>query len=549
MSTRGSQILARFPAHLEAARPGKLLGGVVDALAVDLDVFSARMAAVRRAHRLAEADELADLLLLGARHGIRPAELDIAFERVARAAELIETLGTAATPAGRDAAAESLLDLWGLDLAHPRLPLFAPPGNPGDLGAAALRLLAAAREATRHAELLGALRRRIGRICVLHAGGNGSIAAVFGAAANALDLELDPAAIVHSADRYWHAAPVADALAIRRLVDVPVAGKPPGTQERPQALPPAHEFIGVEENPLWRMTTDSINRHHAERWSLVRRGFERTLLQVRVKGADGGRTIGPMVVNRDEGHGVGLVGSVPPGKTVVFTEEGRALLDGADVTASAYAWQGGCFAGDDHDAKRDFVFAGPALATGQRPATFVTTVPPGALDREAVFPHAGPSLPMPGIAVGTTRLTYFVQQAHAGSLEGSPAAVRSVTPRTAAAVFDGSVFAAGPAEAEAVAGEVSLSWMERRAFAARLLIPGRFRNLREAGDADAIQVLRRVSRALDRFRPAGVELKVEFIDDRWVLGQGVLPGAAAFDPITALRAATALWQPPTAPAG
>ncbi len=540
MTSRGRQILARFPAHLEAARPGKLLGEVVDALALDLDLLSARMAAVRRAHRLAEADELTDLLLIAARHGIRPGELDIVFERFAKVTALAKSLATAATPAARDAAAEALLKLWGLADPHPRLPLFAPVSAPADLAAAATRLRAAATQATRQAALLDALRQRIARICVLHAAGNGTVASVINAAANALDLQIGP--IVHSDDRYWHAAPATDALRIQRLL--------PGTggAEQAQPLPAAPEVIGLEENPLWRLVTDSINRRHGELWSLVRRGFERSLLQVRVKGADAGRSIGPMVVNRDEGHGVGFVGSVPPGQTLVFTEEGRALLDGADVTSLAYAWQGGCFAGTDLDPKRDFVFDGPALLAEQRPARFVTTVPPGALDREASFPHSGQSLTMPGIAVGTTRLAYFVQQAHAGSLEGIPPAVRGVTPRTRAAMFDASVFAAGIGQPEAVAGEVSLSWMERRAFAARLLIPGRFRTLRDAADAEASQVLRRVSRALERFRPAGVALSVEFIDERWVLGQSVLPSSARTDPITALRSATALWEPPAAPA-
>ena len=537
-TARGRQILGRLPAHLEAARPGKLLGQVVDALAIDLDLLAARMAAVRRAHRLGEADELTDLLRIAARHGIRPAELDIAFERFARIREHAQTLATAATPVARDAAAEALLDLWGLSGPHPRLPHFAPTDAPADTAAAAARLLAAARQASRQAALLDTLRQRIARICLLHAAGNGTVAAVMQAAANALDLQLGP--LVHSADRYWHAAPAQDALRLQPPQDEAQGGAQPAP-----ALAPAQEVIGLEENPLWRMVTDSLARRHGEAWSLVRRGFERTLLQVRIKGADNGRSIGPMLVNRDEGHGVGLAGAVPSGQTLVFTEEGRALLDGADVTSLAYAWQGACFAGTDLDPKNDFHFDGPGLAAPQRPATFVTTVPPGALDREASFPHDGQSLPMPGIAVGTTRLAYFVQQAHAASQDSASSPPRSVTPRTRAAVFDASVWTAGSAQAEAVAGEVSLSWMERRAFAARLLIPGRFRHLRQATDTDATQVLRRVARALERFRPAGVALSVEFIDERWVLGQGLLPGAASTDPITALRVATALWQAPS----
>ena len=539
-SPRAKTILSRFPAHLEAARPGKLLGGVADALALDLDLLSARMAAVRRAHRLVEADELADLLLIAARHGLTEGELDIVFERFAKVAERLKALKAAATPAARDAAAEDLLALWGLDLVGPKLPVFAPAAAPSDLAAAATRLVSAVTTATRYAKLLEPVRRRIAQVCLLHAAGNGTVDTVMRAAANALDLHIDT--IVHSPDRYWHAAPVTDLLRLDRQVPATL----PATGEHPQTLPAAPEFIGLEENPLWRRVTDGINRRHAELWSLVRRGFERSLLQVRVKGADAGRTVGLMVVNRDEGHGIGYTASVPSGKTLVFTEEGRTLLDGADVTSFAYAWQGACFAGTDSNARLDFVFGGDGLDLALRPAHFVISVPERALDRETSYPHSGESLPMPGIAVGTTRLAYFVQQAHAGSLEGAPASVRTVTPRTRAAVFDNSVFAPGAAQAEAVAGEVTLSWMERRAFAARLLIPPRFRALRDADDLEAVQVLRRVATALERFRPAGIELKVEFIDDRWVLGQGLLPSAEHADAIAQLRAATELWSVPAA---
>jgi len=61
MTGRARKILSRFPAHFEAARPGKQLSVVTDALARDLDEQSATMARVRRSHRLGDADELRDL--------------------------------------------------------------------------------------------------------------------------------------------------------------------------------------------------------------------------------------------------------------------------------------------------------------------------------------------------------------------------------------------------------------------------------------------------------------------------------------------------------
>src|SRR5262249_43561903 len=152
-------------------------------------------------------------------------------------------------------------------------------------------------------------------------------------------------------------------------------------------LEPARELIGIEENPLFRFETDQSGRMDGELFNLPRRGFEHAVLQVRVTG-EKSLTLGPMVVNRDEGHGLGYFGVVPPGEMLKFTEEGRVLLEESDVTANAYAWKGACFAGSD-TRPADFVFDGPSTK-------FATGFPENALEPGFFFPHAGDSLPMPG---------------------------------------------------------------------------------------------------------------------------------------------------------
>jgi hypothetical protein len=545
MNARSGQILARFPAHLEAARPGKVLGDAVESVALDLDMLAARLAAVRRAHRLSDADELADLLLIAARHGITEGELELVVMRFARARKLLADLVKASDDAARNTAAEAVINLWSVAEAHPRLPLFAPSvagGGTPDLDAAQARLILSATEALRYGQLTDAVRARVGRIASLNAAGNGTVQAVMAGAANALDLEIGP--VTHSADRFWHAAPAFDRLRLSRPVPrLGNDGKPTGA-EIPEPLGVAEELIGLEENPLWRDTTDSTGRRHGELFTLIRRGFERALLQIRITGEAKNRTTGPMFVNRDEGHGVGFTGTVPHGSTLVFTEEGRALLDGADVTSLAFAWRGGCFAETDAHSPFDFVFDGESRDSKKPPAHFVEMAPTTALDRKAVFPSAGESLPMPGIAIGLTRLAFFVQEAHLASLEGTLEApvIRIVSPRVGAAFADGAVLAPGQEEARPVAAEVALSWLEHRAFSVRLLIPPRFRNLEE--DVEGTEVRRRVALALERFRPVGIELRVEFIDDRWVLGQGVLASGEAADVIEQVKSATALWELP-----
>src|SRR4029079_4010714 len=135
---------------------------------------------------------------------------------------------------------------------------------------------------------------------------------------------------------------------------------------------------------------------------LVRRGFERALLQVRITGMGEATplTFGPLLVNRDEGHGVGFDGTVPSNSVLVFDESGRVTLDGTDVTSFAYAFRGATFADaaapdTAHDATFDDL-----------DVPYVQATPEGALDREFVFPHAGESIPMPGVAIGVTRFAY-----------------------------------------------------------------------------------------------------------------------------------------------
>lgn len=536
MSGRGAQILGRFPAHLEAARPGKLLGVVVDALARDQDTLAAALAAVRRAHRLSDADELSDLWRLAALHGLAASDFEIILQRRRRARELLAILEASTDSAARELAADALAALWALPASTSSLQQFADPAAPADSAAAAARMAVRVRETLREAALTDAVRTRIAHTSEIHASGNGTVLALLRAAANVLDIDLGE--VQHSADRYWHAARVVDRLRLARLEQNADGGS------TLHELPVAEEVLGIEENPLWRADTDHTPRAHGELFTLLRRGFERALLQVHVTG-EGERTVFPMLVNRDEGHGIGYAGIVANGQELVFTEEGRVLLAGTDVTTHAFVWQGACFAGDDASSEVDFVFTGEGLDPRRKPARLVTMAPLQALDREAAFPSDGASLPMPGIAVGLTRLAFFVREAHFAAEHGTPSVLRSVTPLTGAAIFDAAV-AAPPPLPRAPAARVALSWQEHRAFAVRLLVPPRFRAWR-ADDGEGALTLQAIARALERHRPVGVEVRVEFIDDRWRLGSGTLSSGIGDDPIELLRSGMVLWSAPAEP--
>jgi len=302
-----------------------------------------------------------------------------------------------------------------------------------------------------------------------------------------------------------------------------------------QRLKPDFEILGIEENPLRRETYRKEESFNGHTFDVIRRGFGRELLRAEITGVDN-HTWGPMIVNRDEGRGVGFFGAVPADSKLVFSEDGKAALDGADVTAFAFSWHGACFADANDPDRHDFSFDSPR-------STFVIALPDGGLDREFTFPHAGNPVEVPGVGVGVTRMAFFVQEAHLSSREGTPDApvIKAVTPHYAIGFADGSVFAPAKGEPYPPQAQVVLSWLEHEAYALRVIIPSRFKLL----DGGGVAVTDLVATALERVRPAGVTLRVEYHDDNWVLGQGTLTAGDSEDPNLMLMGGTILWPSKT----
>ncbi len=538
MSGLAERILSRFPAHMEAGDPGKQLFNVVIDMAVPLEVLAVDVGEVRRAHRLGDAQVLTDALRVAAFLRLARSDFEVLAARFERARALVAELEGAGGAAERDQAAEALCDLWGLGAKRPRLPLFDPEAadlEQADPERAAKSLAAAAREQLTLGRRIDAIERRVEEAASIHAAGNGTVSSLLRATANALDLEVT--GIFHSADRFWHAATAEDRLPlVRRVVT--------DDGERRERLTPVTEVIGIEENPRRRVETGAFARRHAELFTTLRKGFETARLQVRITGV-GDRTFGPMLVNRDQGRGIGFSGRVPDGETLVVTEEGRALLGGTDVTAHCYAWEGGCFAAADAAAGHDFVLTrADGTVDSPKPATFARATPAGALAPEAGFPHAGFALPVPDVAVGETRFALFAGVAHFGA--GAEPGAQRVAPRPFVGLFDRSLFAARPAGSGDPAARVELSWLENEAYAVRVLVPKRFEALVPAdAAAGAGEGFRRVpeivATALGPFKPAGVHVRVEFVDPRWVLGRGVLAGEVEESPIENVRSGIHLW--------
>jgi hypothetical protein len=521
-SGRTRTILERFPRHFDAARPGTLFAEVVQALSAALDVQTAQVGRVRRAHRLAHADEPRDLLLLAATHGLRDDDFAVLPMRFGALRALQLALAEpGVSDADWSAAVASLSGLIGIT---PDFPSW--PEDDGDANLARLRLTAAVAEACGLDSQLELLRWRISVCIGLHRAGNGTIGALLGAAANSLDLELEH--VRHHSAGYWHVAYVRDRLRL-------VRPEPAGSAAASTPLVPELELVALEENPLVEKTLEPFPVEHAHRFGLNRPALEPSRLDVHVIGVGDG-TLDPMLVDRDRGRGVVFHGAVPDGQRLIWKRDGSASLDGADRTRDAWAFEGAVFAdGGPHELSplhpRDFCFSDDAGATARgQAAKFAVALPwADAWSPAAVWPRPSGAFPPLTLAVGASRWAFFVRVAHFGTTDLAGTTASPAIAFFQAGVFDGSVWAGPPS---VTAAELGFAWAEREAFAVKIWLPERFAALDDASDpAAGPSVRERVRAALQRHRAAGVHVYVEHTSDPFALGEGMLSELEAEDPL------------------
>jgi hypothetical protein len=476
MSARGLAILGRFPAHVGATDPGKRLGVVAGALGNALDVLTRQVGDVRRSHRLGDVPSRADLLGLAGLHGFTAAAtalLDVRLRALAMAAGAADPTAIA--------------------------PLVNLPAEA--LTALGAELAAVAGEPARHRPALELRRAVVLGAVQAHLIGNATPTALLSAAAAYLGLAVEQ--VEHIEGRWWHLASCRDRV---RLVAPAAPGPLPD-------LTPELDVLALEENPFRAADLEPTGRRHGQRFRVLRGGMEDVDVTVRVHGV-GSRTSRPMVVHLDAGAGLVYEGNVPDGEELAFSASGRVTLAGADVTGSAWSFQGAVLAPEE-PSPPDFVFADADApgAYGDREATFVVTEPlAGALGDDAPFPHGAPTVGPLRLPLGESHWVAFVRLAHLGVDPTRPAA-----PRTKAGRFDRSVLAdaSGPPEPSLAVG---FAWEEREPFAVRLVLPRRLAGLDDERGATLREPLRLL---LDRHRAAGVDLRVEYADPRWTLGIGI----------------------------
>jgi hypothetical protein len=333
LAGRTGKILQRFPSFMRAPAPDKVLAAVAAALGHDLDEAERQATRIQRAHRLGVADEATDVLRLAALLDLRSADFF-----------LLASLSGRGYFAGQVTA------------------------EAGDVP-----LEDHVREERAYGRYVDELRDSVGRVADVLMEGAGTIWAL-----------LEGTAVLLDADRLG-ADGTPDPSA--RLIEHLDAGLPHGgfvhrIQVRFHALQDDRtvELDGplyLVENPIVERSTDDAPRRQDEGFTVTRGGFFDGPVSVQVTGT-GARTVHPRVVDETTHHGFGWNGVLTDGQKLVLTTDGHVLVDGADVTADAYAFDGALVAGGP--------FPGSSIEGDGAEDGLVSVQPEHAMDR--AFPRS-----------------------------------------------------------------------------------------------------------------------------------------------------------------
>jgi hypothetical protein len=526
VSGRTNTILDRFPRYLEVTRPGKMFSVVVGALSQGLDIETSQVGQVRRSHRLGEAEQEADLLLLAGLHGMTGHALDVLRRRIAQIIQAAESV--VAAGAAADADLQIVEEAVGLPALR-----FAPfPEEGADLSNARRRLAAALLAAAEYDAWIDQARAAIGGVIATHRWGNGTVAGVLSATAAYLGVDVER--IDHSEANYWHLATCRDRFCLRRPM--------PQGSSAPSVLIAGQDLVALEENPFRPRSIDPVARRYGDRFRVVRGGFDVVPVTVVIRGIED-RTLNPMVVNLDTGFGVATNLAVPDGQDLRFERDGRVMLSGAEVARLSYTFQGGVFGDDRALHAKDFVYADADHPDngGDRAGSFALTHPLAeAFDPDPVFPHSDGLILPSSMDRGESRWAFFVGAGTFGGASGD-VGIDAVlaAPRPVAGFFDDSLFLPDPSGPPS--GLVGLEWEEREPFAMKIWLPMRFSSLDGSGEDD-VAVRERIRILLDRHRAAGVHVYVAYADPRWTLGTGVLRDLDSTDPLGLVVAGSTTWD-------
>jgi hypothetical protein len=471
LTGRALKILDRFPSFMRLEKPGKAIGDVSLTLGGDLDHAEGRLARILGSRRIEQASEEGDILKLAALLGL--VEEDFFLLRRAHDHGLFD-------PSHEEALAPP---------PAPGAPGTLPPVPPSEE-----ELAWAAYDG-----YLDALRLSVMRTASVMTDGCGTLWALAEGACLLLGAENGGKLTLHHVDTFSLTKGFIHRIKARFRVPVE-----PGAPDDPDA--PAvggwkkiERLLYIHENPIVDKETELAEARQRQRFPVHRGGFFHGRTDLRVVGFQN-RTVKPLVINLTTREGYGYRGVLADGQELTFSRDGHTYLDGEDVTAKCYRIYDGFF---DDPAKARFQDADPGEG-------FAKVDPVGAADRNQPGPAVTGlgELPPPRLPHGDNLLRFNVEE---GAFDASR--------------FEEAVFAL-PTEPDALAalpasGKFQALWREHQAFTVRVLLPPDLKSW-EAAFLSGGSLPQHVARGLDRFRPAGVRLEVDFWNDEWVLGESLL---------------------------
>lgn len=434
---RNTTLLSHFPAFMRTGNSGKVMGDISNVLGAELDDAERRMANILRSHRLLQAQHEIDLFRLAALLGLETADFALL-----RKFYLSEVFG------GRDKDSYKIY----IDL----------------------------------------LRTLIQRTVKVFTDGCGTIWSL-----------LEGTSILLGAETMLDTAgnPVLEHPDVGILVDGVDRG---GFIHRlainyktieSDSLVDKQDYLYLVENPLFEKQSEEKERRQRERFRITKAGFFDTTPAVKIMGVNK-RTVYPQIINVTTQQGIGFLGTVMQGQTLLFTQEGKAYLDGLNVTDRCYYFEGALF--DEMS---------PAAA--EINDRFVMVEPEGALQRKFPRPTLVPlsELSMPELPLGDSDWRFSVRE---GVFDGD--------------AFNHCVFALPKNKLQLqsvpASGKTQILWQEHEPYALTILIPDDLQALDDF--LEDVDLTSWIHAGLERFRSAGIRINIDYYSDEWILDHSVL---------------------------
>lgn len=263
--------------------------------------------------------------------------------------------------------------------------------------------------------------------------------------------------------------------------------------------------IEIHENPEIEKSYKDDTVRHRQRWFLENRGFLFSVPEITFWGYDA-RTINPVLFNRSTGHALGFRGVLPEKSKLIITvnEQGflkTAELDGEDVENKIFSLKGSQFDRcnfEENNAK--FAIYEPIWAFNE--IGFEENV-----KGEQKPPEFHRSIPI--IPVGESEWEFNIGKSEFNNSKFDEDAFTFLD--GSSGIFDGTKFGESVFLSNHSAG-LEMKWKEKQRAMFEVILPYSLGNQNNSPDVEEQnkEPLQRVSKIVERVKPAGVKVIVKY---------------------------------------